>query len=40
MGGTFTVGRVGDLREGQARVVSAGGTPVALVRARGGLLAF
>jgi nitrite reductase (NADH) small subunit len=40
MSGTFTVARVGDLREGQAKVVDAGGTPVALILARGAYRAF
>jgi nitrite reductase/ring-hydroxylating ferredoxin subunit len=40
MPGTFTVAKVGDLRDGQAKVVDAGGTPVALVFARGHYHAF
>ena len=40
MGGTFTVARVGDLREGQAKVVDAGGTPIALILAHGTYRAF
>lgn len=40
MPGTFTVAKVGDLREGQAKVVSAGGTPVALILANGRFRAF
>ena len=40
MGGTFTVAKVGDLRDGQAKVVSAGGTPVALILAGGKFRAF
>ena len=38
--GTFTVARVGDLREGQAKVVDAGGTAVALILAHGTYRAF
>ena len=37
---TFTVGSVHDFEEGRARVVSAGGRPVALVRAGGKFVAL
>ncbi len=40
MPGTFTVAKVGDLPEGKAKVVDAGGTPVALVHGRGVYRAF
>ena len=40
MGGTFTVAKVGDMREGEARVVTAGGVEVALVLAHGRYRAF
>jgi nitrite reductase/ring-hydroxylating ferredoxin subunit len=35
MPGPFTVAKVGDLEEGRAKVVHAGGTPVALLLAGG-----
>jgi nitrite reductase (NADH) small subunit len=40
MPGTFTVAKVGDLRDGQAKVVDAGGTAIALIHARGTYRAF
>ena len=40
MPGTFPVAKTGDLRDGEAKVVDAGGTPVALVFAKGVYRAF
>jgi len=40
MPGTFTVAKVGDLVDGEAKVVDAGGKPVALIFARGRYRAF
>lgn len=40
MPGTFTVAKAGDLADGEAKVVDAGGTAVALVLAKGVYRAF